>query len=183
MPVLEIPPYWSKPVKHQWKRDLAVLDNASGIKTFDDQTDYPHTFQDYHWVEQGRPNITQLREWLFYRKGKLVEFWSCTFQKDMTLYSPITPSSSTMVIQNIGYSRFISQAVSRKDIRIELYDGTVYYRRITGSTEIDNLSEALTVDSVFPSSILENEVRQISYMYLARLDSETLDRDWETVPS
>jgi len=177
LPVMDIPPYWHKPIDRQILRELQTLDNAIGVRTIDDPSDYSHSLQQYHWVKQGRAEITALREWVYARAGKLVPFWTSTFQTDLTVSSQISDADTQIEVLNAGYSAFVSQSVSRRDLRIELKNGTVFYRRVTDSAD-QGATESLTIDSALGETVLPSDIYMISFMYIARLDTDILEFSW-----
>ena len=58
--------------------------------------------------------------------------------------------------------------------QIILKNGTVLYRRISSSTELDNNTERLAVDQTFPAQILPTDIIRISFVSLCRLSNDSL---------
>ncbi|RLE34434.1 MAG: hypothetical protein DRJ61_05205 [Acidobacteria bacterium] len=178
LPVMDTAPFWNKDISSKFKRDLEILDNATGGKTYEDQSNFSHTFTDYHWTKLDRPGIAALRGWFSARQGKLVEFWAPTFQLDLTVVVDVEAIVAQLTVVNVGYTRYLSAKVSRRDLRIELKTGVVYYRRVVGYTELSTTEERLDLDSPFGVDIKASNIKFVSYMALSRLDSDRVEMSW-----
>jgi hypothetical protein len=63
----------------------------------------------------------------------------------------------------------------RRDLRIELNSGAVYYRRVTGSSTNDDGSERLSIFTALGVEVLPADIKQISFMSLMRLESDQVE--------
>ena len=52
LPVLDRVPNRSDGVSTAFKRDMEILDNMTGVVTYDDRSDFANILQDYHWIEK-----------------------------------------------------------------------------------------------------------------------------------
>ena len=107
-------------------------------------------------------------------RGSQKALWLPTFSDDLTLKSIIVANSQTLDVQWCGYSRFAQSQLGRQDIQISLKNGTVLYRRITSSTEVNNSIERLAVDQTFATQILATDIIRISFISLCRLSNDSL---------
>lgn len=180
IPVLEIRPKVQGVAGADYQRKISVIDHDVGIQTVDDASGKPVSTRDYHWVEHGRPAISALRAWLFARKGRLMPIWIPTWRMDITLVSDVLANALSIDIAHISYTRFLTHSVNRRDVRIQLVDGSVFYRRITDAA--DNGSyETLTIDADMGVSITPDDVSMISFMELHRLGSDAIAFSWPTI--
>lgn len=177
-PVLNIKPEWSEDPTFEFVRKIANLDGAVGRITFDDESNLPIFVQSHRWPMDGRQAISAFRSWLYARKGRLSAFWLPTWSSDLIVKSNITSGGTTIDIEMQGYSSQVSQSIGRRDIRIELVSGQIYYRRITNCVEIDQETERITIDSAIGVSIQASNVRSVSFMSLARLDADAVELQW-----
>lgn len=178
LPILDRPPNAVSKISSDIQRDMDILDSLTGIAAFDDRTNYPTTIQDYNWLLEGRANITFLRQWLFARQGRLTPFWSPSWTDDLTLSEDIQDVDTQIKIYFIGYAEFMSGDINRKDIKILLKDGSVFYRRVTGAVNNGDGTESLVIDSALGQLVGVSDVDLISFMYLARLDSDQIELSW-----
>ena len=58
---------------------------------------------------------------------------------------------------------------------MELNDGTVRYRRVLGSSELDAATERLNLGEPWDVEFEAKQVRRVSWMTLMRLDSDTVE--------
>lgn len=178
LPVLDRVPNKADGVSTAFKRDMEILDNMTGVVTYDDRSDFANTLQDYHWIEKGRANITLLKQWLYARAGRLTPFWVSSWTNDIELARIVADSDLVIDITYIGYASHLSQGVGRRDIKIELNDGTVFYRRITGSVDNGDQTETLSIDAALGQTVSPVDISIISFMQLHRLDSDTIEIAW-----
>lgn len=76
-----------------------------------------------------------------------------------------------MTVQLAYIARLDRLQPGRRHIRIELHDGSVFYRRVTGASESQS-SESLALDSALGVDVNPADVRRISWMMLATLAAD-----------
>ena len=177
LPVMAVPPYWVKPINVVMDRDIVVLENLAGEEEFDDTTGFTHVTNTYHWVIQGREKAKEFREWIFARKGKLMEFWAPSYQPDFTMFDPNLASYTSISVANVGFTKSGSLGVGRQDLCIYRKDGTKVYSRISSSVEVSAVEEILTV-SWLGSFLKAEDVYMISFLTPSRLGGDTVELVW-----
>ncbi|WP_252858332.1 hypothetical protein [Pseudomonas nitroreducens] len=78
-------------------------------------------------------------------------------------------------MRNIGYTRFGQLRAGRRDIRIELVDGTAFHRRIVNATELSASVERLQLDSQLGQDVTLDQVARICWMALCRSNSDVVE--------
>ena len=68
------------------------------------------------------------------------------WNSDLLLAAAVADSDTSLTVEWAGYALFGQLQASWRDIRIEFWDGTVLYRRITASSD-NGATETLTIDS------------------------------------
>lgn len=174
-PVFETRPDEGEDLTSSYQRLLLTLDSGSAIPLMTDTANRAFPVQAHRWLEMGRAERAALRSFIYAMKGRQKAVWLPTHADDLTLVDIVTSVATTLDIANIGYSRFASAKPGRRDIRIVLWDGTVYYRRITGSSEMSNDIERIAIDATFGRQILPADVLRISWLALCRQDSDTVE--------
>ncbi|MNZ91057.1 hypothetical protein D3C78_1100310 [compost metagenome] len=176
-PVLEARPDESEELTSRYQRLLRTLDSGLAIPLTTDSAGRALPVQGYRWQELGRAERAKYRGLLYALRGRQVPVWVPTHAEDLTLVATVTDVATTLDVEYLGYTRFGQGRPGRCDIRIELYDGSVYHRRITGSSELSADIERLAIDSTLGRQIEPADVSRISWMALCRLDSDTVEID------
>ncbi|MBS0218076.1 MAG: hypothetical protein JSR63_07800 [Proteobacteria bacterium] len=136
--------------------------------------------QQTNWVLYGRPEHTWYRSFLYTRCGRTAPIWVPSFTADLKAAASIAGNSTTLSVEWAGYTLFGKGKANRKDVRIELMDGTVYYRRITNSVEA-GATETLTLSALLrATAITPTQIRQISFLSLCTLAGDELTITHET---
>lgn len=177
-PVLEQRPNWTEDIAQDYTRKPRRSDSGRGVPVTTDYWGGPVLLQSHRWLCDGRAQIDTLRKFLFARAGRLSAFWQPSWAQDLVLAATIGASDTTIDVQHCGYTAHIAQAIGRRDIRIETRAGTVYYRRISASAEISATVERLTISSELGSSVTADDIAVISFMRLARLDTDAVELAW-----
>jgi hypothetical protein len=132
------------------------------------------------WALEGREEHTWFRSLLYTLRGRQRPLWVPSWSADLKPVASIAGSSTSLSIEWAGYTLFGLGKPNRRDVRIELNDGTVYYRRITNAVEAGE-TETLTLSaSLSSSSIAPGQVRQVSFLALCTLASDSTEISHET---
>lgn len=134
--------------------------------------------QKAHWRLFGRAERSWFRSLLYTLDGRRLPIWLPSFTDDLRLVTPIPGSQTVLSVEWAGYSLY-GQA-RRRDVRIELADGRVLYRRITACAEVGD-TESLTLDAALDSASIDpGQIRQISFMALCTLASDQVEIEHAT---
>lgn len=173
VPVLETRVEWSDNPTTSYGRDVTLIESATGVVQVDDDTGLPWPVQSHRWQVYGRAERSDLRSLLYGLAGKANRIWLPTWQDD--LY-PMAPAAGALIdVAHCGYTAYLHGQPGRRDIRVELADGSVLYRRITASTELSGTVERLQVDSAWPATLAVADIQSISYLGLCRLASDAAE--------
>ncbi len=179
-PVLEERPEESEDQTRTYQRLLLELDSGSAIPMTTDTAGRAFPVMQQRWLLAGRAEQSAYRSLVYALNGRQAALWVPTHAEDLTLAAVVTSVATTLDIEAIGYTRFAMARPGRRDIRIELHDGTVLHRRITGSTELSADVERLAIDSTLGRQVEPADVRRISWLVLCRMDSDSVTIDHET---
>lgn len=147
-----------------YERTTNTLDNEVGPPAVVDLGGRPWRKGGHRWMLHGRAEHSAMRDWLYYLSGQYRHVWMPTWSDDLVLAQPAGASDVALVFEASGYVRFARLQPNRRDLRIELLDGTVFYRRITAAVEVDENTEQLSIDQALNRLVRPGDVRQISYM-------------------
>jgi len=174
-PVLTDRPNWVGGFELELSRKLAELDAMTGARVYDDESGIPSPRQRMRWTLTSRAEQDTYRQLLYALRGRRGSIWVPTWCDDFVVVAALVSGSATVDVEWSGYTLQLDQDTGRRDIRIELANGTILYRRITGAVEVSATVERLSVDTVFASTIQPADVVQVSFLTLARLDTDAIE--------
>lgn len=179
-PVFRLPTEETESLTSTYLRFLQTLDNGTGLPRYIDTANLALTAQAYRWLMFGRNEQAAMRSLLYYLKGQFRSVWVPTHSEDFVLARMIPFDSVAMDVEFVGYTQFGYLQPGRRDIMITLYDGRVFFRRITASQEISPGVERLAIDTALGFDLLPSMVYRISYMARCRLEADTVEIDHQT---
>lgn len=179
-PVLTTPPNWRDTLSAEYRRQLAVFDTLIGTPHVVQRNGLGEQTQSVTWTAFDRAEADTLRKFLYSRAGRHKGIWLPTWSADVVPIDTIGSSATSWRVENCGYSLHANGAVGRRDLRIELTDGTVLYRRITAVTAESAAVESIAIDSNLGRTVTPAEVRMISFMAFCRLDDDAVEIEWST---
>jgi hypothetical protein len=175
-PILTQRPNEAESLTRQFVRLLATLD--SGLSASAQVTDVSKRalpMLAWRWIGNGREAHNQYNALLYWLAGRFRALWVPSWGDDLTLAAPIAPADTSINIHACGYSLYAFDRPGRRDIRIELTDGAVYYRCIVAAVEIPDGGERLTLDSAFGRAIALSDIVRISWLVLSRSDNDAIE--------
>jgi len=179
-PVLEHKSNWKDVHDADYERKLLMLDYMTGVRAYEDESGIASVVETHNWTLPSLADIDAFRRFAYERSGRLVPLWLPTFSSDFTLTATVGSTSTSLDVEHNNYVRHYGVTSGRRDLRIELNDGTIFYRRILGATELDSNTERLSLNSALGIEVQPADVRKISFMSLCRLDADTLEFAWHT---
>lgn len=176
-PVIDTRPNEDDDATASAARAMASVDYGTGLPFVHDITGVSLRQQSHHWLLHGRADHARFRSLLYLLDGSRVPVWVPSWASDLAAAAPIVGNSTTLTVQYAGYTQFGLGQPSRRDLSIELVDGTVYRRRVTGAAHVGDV-EVLTLDSALAgSTITPGRIRDISFLSLCTLASDTVQID------
>jgi hypothetical protein len=144
--------------------------------------DFPSTaarVASHRWVLANRAEHAAFRSLAYGLRGRMAELWVPSMTSDLVLASAAAPGARQITIEWAAYALYGRQQLNRRDLRIELLDGTVLYRRITASVEAGAV-ELLTLDAPHGVTLSPDTVRQINFMAVCQAASDTVELEHVT---
>lgn len=174
-PVLEDRLEESNDPTASYARKLVTLDNQIALPDVDDISGLAWPMQSHAWRLSGRAAQAAHRSLLYWLQGQAQPLWIPSWQEDVTLTGPVASNATTLPVQWAGIARYLTLGAGRRHLRIELNDGSVFYRTVTAATEIGQQSESLALDAALGVAISAANVRAISWMMLATLAADSVE--------
>lgn len=165
---------WKSSQETNMDRKFYMYDNESGVIESVDPGGQSQGTIKKSFQLHGRTADRQFRQLLFALRGRTKTFHLPQGTEDFILTRDINPSDGALRVRRCGYTQFVgSKQTTKRDIMIELYDGTripttIISSRIAGNEEWLFLSQSI------PATAME-DVRLITYMPVARLDVDGIE--------
>lgn len=179
-PVLELLPDWAGGPGLELERKLNILDALSGPRRVVDEAQMPVARQRMRWTFFGRASIDAWRKRLHALRGKHGATWVPTWTRDVVPVATIGDNALAIDVEAMGYTRYLKRDPGRRDLRIQLRSGQVFYRRITGFSELSPTTERLNIDAALGVTVTADQVELVSFMMLARNEGDAVELAWWT---
>lgn len=177
--VLETDPNWGRDVTDEYQQKMQIIDVLTNAPVYDIESEVATVFQQMGWTLATSAQIQALKSWFFARRGQLVPTWVPTWSDDLTLALPFNAPDTELYIKDIGYRQFYGQ-IGRRDIRIKLKSGEIYYRRVSSPQKQAGGMEKISIDSEIGRHVDPKDVAMISFMALCRLNSDAVETAYHT---
>lgn len=178
-PVLELRPDESEDLVSRFDRDLEEIDAQTGAVTVVDHTGRPFRGASLRWLSYGRSEHAELRSLLYGLAGRYASLWVPTWSADLVLAAPVGSGAGSITVEWAAYTVAGQQQSNWRDIRIELWSGTVLYRRITDSAEAGE-TEILDIDTPLGVAVTPADVRVISFLVFGAQESDAIELEHVT---
>lgn len=177
-PVLTTRPSYARDPETSLDRHAFRVDDDLGLVNDHDEVGIPLYRQVQDWNLHGRDALNAWRAMVYGLNGKRNSLWVPTWLDDLRVVAPTYAGEIYVRVAWCGYTQHIAQAVNRRDVRLELASGAVYYRRIVESIDNGDGTERLKLDTTLPVHLFPEQVAQASFMGLCRSDSDQFELGW-----
>ena len=174
-PVQTSKPDWAADPGIDYQRKLQEVDFGFSAPFVEDESGLSEPVTSFRWFFTTRAATEDFRQWLFARRGRQKAIWLPTFAQDLVVVSTVSNSATNIDVEVAGLKNYAAAGVHRRDLRIEMRDGTVYYRRASAYVEVDGNTERLSIDSPLGVTYQASDFALVSWMALVRLDSDSVE--------
>lgn len=157
----------------QYNRFSGSVDNSTAPAWLYDLPGQPFRVQSQRFLLNGRSDHAKFRALLYQLAGQVAQCWVPDWQASLSLVAPIASTDAQITIAWQGYAQFDSEQTNRRDLRIELVDGTALYRRITSSAESGD-NEVLQLDGAVGIAVDPTAIRQVNFMSVCAQASDAV---------
>lgn len=180
-PVLTVEPNWRAAPEIDHSRLMELIDYGTGRDAAFDQSDQAFPILRVLWTALDRSASDELHNFIWCRRGRQKSVWIPTFANDLQAIE-YEDATRLLTVRFCGLVNIAAGNVHRKDVRIQLADGTVFHRRLgTLSTVSAGISERAQLDVALGTGNLEAAaIRRISWLMLTRLDHDAIEIAWHT---
>lgn len=172
--ILRLPEDWTSGNEITSSRLTFSYDNQSGPVVMVDPGNQNYASVKKQYTINGRTNDRQFRQILFALKGRTKTFHLPLDTNDFILTRDINPADGALIVRRCGYTQYVGGTQeTKRDILIELYDGTIIPTTILSSRTVQE-EEWLFLSQSVPATS-RNNVRRIGYMPISRLDVDGIE--------
>lgn len=174
LPVLNWIPNYREQMDMTFDRVSFVWDNQVGNPYVVDPGATATTNEKYGYTIYGREAMHDFKCNIYKMAGRWRELHVPTGHDEFVLTRDVNADQGAIIVARSGYNQYnLSQQAIRRDICIEMYDGSKLYNTIISSRVVED-EEWLFLSETVPSLPLAN-VRRISYMPRSRLDIDAIE--------
>jgi hypothetical protein len=160
-------------------RRIEMLDGEVGRTHADDLSGLAWTTQTHAWRIVGRAERAALRSLLYGLQGRADAVWLPTWTDDLEIVETVGEGAVTLTVAACGIARSLRQQAGRRHVRIELLDGSVFYRAIEAASEIllanGDTAERLRLDAALGIVVRPERIRLACWMALVTLAGDTVE--------
>jgi len=157
--------------------DSFIQDYDSGDFDYYSDSEFNLNNQGWEFVNETKATCWDFRLFLHSLYGQRGTFWVPTYKKDLNLALAIGAADTSFQIENIKLAENMTFNSLRTHLAFIFPSGTVYYKEITGITEVDENIEIVSIDSALGIGVAIGDC-MISFMDLCRRTSDTVTIDW-----
>lgn len=179
-PVLEVRPDESEDPTAAYGRIAQIVDYGTAYPVVHDLPGLALRSQQSSWKLMGRAEHSWFRSLLYTLDGRRVPMWIPSWTADLKPAASIAGGAVALPIEWAGYTLFGQGQPNRKDVRIQLDDGTTLYRRIVASAEVGAGETVVLNAALDAGSIAPERIRSVSFMALCAQASDEVEIDHAT---
>lgn len=161
---------WQSAMPFTFASDVQRLDANTGKFVSYSSAGFSKMSRRHNWTLFNRADIFGFRQFLGRRQGVARSVFMPSGTVDFNMAAPILDTEDILVVQKNEYGALAGAHPARRDIIIELEDGTYYCRRIVGTSDFDSFTR-LQLDSSLGVSLDIDDVARISFLTLYRFES------------
>lgn len=165
-------PVWTSDPVWAPERETQALDDDVGPVLVADLAGVAMGKVTMQYAAATAADVATFRAALFALAGRWSPAWVPSWAHDLRLAANVSAGASTIDVQGPLLSgRAIED--NHRDLRIELENGSVYYRRITAVAAPSATVDRITLGATLPAAFTVAQVRMISFLTLSVQDSDT----------
>lgn len=169
---------WADGIEMTWETDRLMIDERTGQFRTLQRSGFSTPTKSHNWTLRNHGEVFQYRQWLQRREGRAQPFFCPTGFVDFTLAADVGLNDNAIDVQNNAYDLFSNSAAMRRDIAIQLKNGTTICRRITAANPNPNGTTKLQIDSAVGVAFAVSDVKRISLLGFFRLASDVVTINW-----
>lgn len=159
-------------VQESTQREAEVVDSKTGRVFVRNRFSTAKRLGILAWTALDADFLWSLRVWLHTRRGRWKQFWTSSWNADITITRDINGGDSTIEIAAID---FANKYPFPCDFAIVSPDGGIWAIRVTAAASGAPGKELLTLSAPFSGAVTLAGIDQTCRLTLSRLDSDRID--------
>lgn len=169
---------WVDGIEMSWASDRLTIDRGTGQFRGVQRSGFSTPTKGHNWTLRNHAGVFQFRQWLQRREGRAQPFYCPTGFVDFTMVADGGLNDNAIDVAGNGYDLFSNAASSRRDIAIQLKNGTTICRRITAANPNVDGTIRLQLDGVLGVSFALSDVKRVSLLGFYRLAADDVTIRW-----
>jgi hypothetical protein len=170
--LLNEPNLMGRTLAESMRRRRDEIDSETGTFEINDPWEAGRRSHGKGFFSNTRQRLWEVRQLMHALKGRAISFYLPTFFPDLEPTLALTSSSTILTIRNIGYAKHIDERQPKDVLQVVLKDGTELTRAISSSSEVDEDTETITVDSQWGQNVALDEIERVNFVEKTRLASD-----------
>jgi hypothetical protein len=155
------------------KYDLQDSQTGDFIAIADRTVPEPRTFLGIEVSTEAEAWV--IRQIIYGLKGRQKSFWLPTFRDDFTVTQDIGAGDLSILFSENDFHRFVEDGPDPwGGIYIELFDGTQFFRTITGTTAAVAGEEAVAINASLGQAVTVADIRMMSILTRSRFNQDRI---------
>jgi hypothetical protein len=179
-PVMTVEANWREALEIDYTRAIDIFDPGYGRDSQTDEARLALPVHSFLWTMLSRADVDYFRAWLYARRGRARGVWIPTWSDDLVIVDTVGDTQQNINVEACGLTYYAKADVHRRDVRIQLRDGTVFYRRVSAPVVVDAHTERLTLDTSLGQTLEPEDFERLSWMHYVRLDSDSIELSWDS---
>ena len=160
-------------LREGYERKVLLIDNVAGEILNFSEWDLSRRTHAKTWFSRTRQRAWEIRQVLYALRGRSVSFYIPTFSDDLIpVGSGVSSGSSTINVENVGYTKFINARQPRDVVRLTTTSGTIVVKQVNSANEIDADEEQLVIDGTWGVNATVSEIERVEFVEKVRLNSD-----------
>lgn len=176
-PVYELGTDWERDPENTHARDVESKDVPGPLPFYADLVGHPATLQARTVTARGRAQAFELLRFLYLLAGRWQPLWVPSLGHDLTAAGGLTSGGNTL---NVRWCGLVDAGLrtSRRDVRIELADGTIIYRRLSAVTFVNSTTERIIVTEPWAATVGVDAIARVSFLTFSRQQADVNRLTW-----
>ena len=114
----------------------------------------------------------EFRQLLHFLRGSQLAFYVGTGRDDIKAIADIADTSTQIDFQAFGFTQFVQEVTPRSDLQVIRLDGTTSQHEITGSSEVSDTVERITISPGITPALPLVDIDRIEFLTLSRISND-----------
>lgn len=171
---------WNGSLPFTYNSGRTKIDANTGKFSVTNAKDFARGGRQHRWIVDSLDAAKSLRAWLGRRQGRAVPCYMPSGRADFRVLTVINPGDLTVDVEENYYANLISAHPARRDIIIQLWNGTYFTRRVLGASQLVDGGIRLQLDAALGQVVQVSDIMRVSLLNLYRLAGDEVTLRWVT---